>query len=242
MAKTMKSSLVIGCIALVLLVASVSAEDRTPVWPPEKGPTFREITSSAETLRFFLLGMIDEYGGKTNTPDSGRWWEKDEIPRLLFQRYTTRLVALAKLSSEKEAMARVLALYEKKSLNLAHQEVVFVSRDIFRHYPVEMGYAFIAGAYARYWCCDHFDFANATHKANALGDELVNLGCSNVELRSRLDITPIDNRLYVTPTVPLKKVFDEVQSELTEIKKNLPNKASLQTPSSITPPAGVPVP
>ena len=70
--------------------------------------------------------------------------------------------------------------------------------------------------------------ASSRGALNALGIELA--------------VTPIDNRLYVTPTVPLKKGFDEVQAELTEIKKNLPNKAPLQTPSSITPPAGVPVP
>ncbi len=187
--------------------------------------------SKGETV-FFVLGMLDEYGGRdlrNETDIVERFYCNEHVNAFVFRAYLDRLAREQGLSSEVETrwyQDCLVSFHSKEMRDFVNQFYIYEPgaepADAYTRGEsaslswVQLGgrdralqLAYLAGAYFRYGRNGGFRFANASAKRNLVAKLVEQIGCTDTRTSSREGL-PYQNEVLFTPTSEVRTAFEQM--------------------------------
>ncbi len=225
----------IVCMPAVLTIALSS------LFPTDSSSAETRVDLSGrkgETV-FFVLGMLDEYLGRTFVEDSDRvesFYCSEHVPAFVFRAYLDRLVREQGLHPAVETQWRQGCLVSFRSKEVSAFINQFYSYELSGSVRAVVGeerkrsataslsweqlegrdralqLAYLAGAYIRYGSDGRIRFANASEKRDLVAKVLVELACTNIRTSSREGL-PHQNEVSFTPTGEVQNAFAQMPGE-----------------------------
>jgi hypothetical protein len=195
-----------------------------------------DLTGSKGETVFFLLGMLDEYGGRYHIEDSERvesFYCNEHVAAYVFRVYLDRLAreqdldpiiadqwrqdclvsfhskALSEFINQFYSYHDSLAGYAQTDKGPKRLVYANFAYDQFDRGDVALKHAYLAGTYFRYGSGDGFRFANSARKRDLVVRLLNELGCDSVSTESRAGL-PAHNDVTFEPTNDISEVFQRL--------------------------------
>ncbi len=207
----------------VCLFASASHAEKAPDLTGRKGETV-----------FFVLGMLDEYAGRSIVEDSDRvesFYCNEHVPAFVFRAYLARL-------AEEQGIETAIETRWNECLVSFHSKALASFINGFYSVESSSGYvdtdegkkqfararlplsavddrdpvlqlAYLAGAYSRYGSSGQFGFANSGEKRNRVATLLKNTGSDVTDVTSKEGL-PARNEVHFSPNAALRAVLDRM--------------------------------
>jgi len=214
-------------LACLLLCASHNAPATEPVFAGQKGETV-----------FFVLGMLDEYGGRMRIEGEDvveHFYCNEHVAAYVFRAYLDRLAREQGLPSTVETKWRQdclvsfcspdLSAFVNQFYSFSHESSVLtdqgrkqmahadgLSYAQFEKRDRALKLAYLAGAWFRYGRDGHYKFANNASKMRLVKQLLDDTGARDVRTTSRESL-PFQNEVYFQPTDELTSTFRRLPGE-----------------------------
>ncbi|HEX5131455.1 MAG TPA: hypothetical protein VFX92_03090 [Candidatus Krumholzibacteria bacterium] len=219
------------CLTVFALLVALALPGVATARPDEGSVAVDYSGDKTETI-FFVLGMLDEYGGRRITEgiDQIEHFYPNEVTQAcVFRVYLDRLAAEQGLNPTVDVswgesgyisfmspdLSRFInAQYQFTSINgyrvvdgeKRRLSIASISTDQFDGHGTNAKLAYLAGAYFRYGQPGNYTFSNANKKRNLIAQLLEDVGCKGVRKSSREGI-PFDNRVYFDADEQLAATF-----------------------------------
>jgi hypothetical protein len=187
---------------------------------------------------FFLLGMLDDYGGRRWTEGDDlveRFYCSEQLEAYVFAAYLRRVAEQQGLDSSvvivrnEGCLAGIRSDQLTRFIDSFHEFTAgggtttidgerrrigrgVLRSDLFSGHGRDARLAYLAGAYFRYGVEGRYKFANSAKKMTLIAALLTEVGCEGVETRSRWGL-PANNEVFFETTEELAAAFARLPGE-----------------------------